>query len=366
MTEAIEIALGFVESKSVREHMKGYLSQEKFSLSHYLCSIICHARASLEEKATALDKIAKLLPPVEGDTLLPPQGLADAARRALDETTNVPPGSVFQLTRFNRSKVHDDYEDGKDDYWMCEFDYESIGQYTDVCATFEQAVKTIRRDYFEEDGTEYPADDYHQFWNEITRYDLDENGELHEAISWVIGESGIIWSFDVYETKDDFTMRKRAHDCDEEFSLYYDVSLPAPFIPGDIITLDPRPFRPMFHAVVLENSGTGDCCALQVAFMNSKRRISNGAVSHWIIDLPHIHSPNLQFSPYYRLEKYDKALPEGEAVLRELSAAIKSHPEWNEVPGRNYIGDCLNAAMDRGNRRYGVEWEHLKSIMGEV
>ena len=144
-----------------------------------LCGTIGHARTSLEEKAEALEKIAKLLP-IKEDDLCSPQELAEAARQALKETKNVPSSSVFQLTRYNRSKVNDDYG-GMDDYWQYEFYYESIYESSEVCATFEQAMDAIRFDNVDEDGITYPTDDYHQFWNEITRYWMKKESFMRQS-----------------------------------------------------------------------------------------------------------------------------------------------------------------------------------------
>ena len=373
MIEAIEMSLGFIESTTVKEHLRGVLTSELRSLTYWLCRIICHARASLEDKAVALEKLGELLPDEEQDNRFSMQREARVARQAVDEITNMPTGSVILLTQYNRSKVFDDYG-GKDDYWMYEFDYESIFEGSQVCSSFEQALRIIRENYIEEGDTPEPMNDFHQFWNRITRYDRAATGELHANISWIVGESGTVYGCDVRNYKNTegallyIPWKSKDWHAWRDLSLYHEFYTMTPFKPGDIVTVDCRPFYPVCHAVVISNRYPVDCCSLQVALVNSKRNISYGALAHFNALVPHIQNFIPSFSPFYRLEHFKGALPRGERCIGELSEAIKSYPEWsewNEETRCTPLEKCFDLAMDRASRRANIyiEWKHLKAAL---
>ncbi|MCL2153157.1 MAG: hypothetical protein FWH57_09425 [Oscillospiraceae bacterium] len=113
----------FLESKEMLE----------FTMEHYKdrplewCEIIAASRASIQDKAEALLEISQLYPANE---FFDPKRMADAAFAAIEETRNIPVGSVFLLSSNWRDNDDWNYEYGTTDLPF---------------ARFEQALNYIKR-----------------------------------------------------------------------------------------------------------------------------------------------------------------------------------------------------------------------------
>ena len=113
-----------------------------------------------------------------------------------------------------------------------------------------------------------------------------------------------------------------------------DVCCSTPFQPGDIVTLDPRPFAPPIHAVLLQTRR--DCCGLRGLYCGFDGLWHDVAIYHqhgW--DDISGYEPIL--SPVYRLSlcSLDDLLPDEREVLQSV---------------HNYIG---------GNEAHGDEVDRL-------
>ena len=109
-----------------------------------------------------------------------------------------------------------------------------------------------------------------------------------------------------------------------DFRGYVDsisLHLPVPFKPGDIITLDVRPFAPVNKAVVTETDGNFDCCGTQILYPNENGKYSSFALKHG-------HGFGEKYFPLlsslYRAEQFDSELTGEKAILKDVSGFVKT------------------------------------------
>lgn len=97
-----------------------------------------------------------------------------------------------------------------------------------------------------------------------------------------------------------------------------DLNLPIPFKPGDIVTLNTLPFRPVKHAVLLEVENQ-DCCGVQILYPRKNEITGDtvwttGALKHgdgWEGFFP-------MLSSLYRLSKYEGELSKEERLMKDV------------------------------------------------
>lgn len=358
----IAAGLKFIESADMREYLQ--TTNAPMSLWRW-CHAIAAARATLEEKAAALRTLAEQYPLEElsegelsfyqPDTadFCDPRKMADAAFLALHEAQNAPSGSVFMLTRHNRSLPW-----ALADHWRFEYGY-NVRKDTEIFSSFAQAMEYIAEDCNDEDaelsGNDAQIWDYDMYWNEIDRYDLNTEGKLEISYTWYVGESGVIWGFDLEHE------RHYLSDGCDMFSPWEEMNLPLPFQRGDIITHDCRPYYGEFHCLVLNNLYPGDCCSSYCAFMCDYGRLNTGAFHH----LPHCQIQ--RFSPSLRAARFEGKLPKREAPLRVLGEKIRDSPELADA-----VEKFINYARGRRRRnrnsdaapRIGAAWKDIQAEFG--
>ena len=319
----IDEALKFMESEEMRSHL---LSPTGTPGLWQCFDLIAQSRAPLADKACALKKIADMYPQL-ADEHCNPSKMAAQARAALEETNGAPPGSIFILT----------------EYWLdpdIEWNYDEF--FGDLAkkgstpfSTYDKAVAHIAEEnskLYEADET--VSDDVCQ-WNEITRWDLDQNSNLDEAITWFLSNSGVIWGYDR-------EWERRNHRFlfgDDNFlpGSTGGLNLPTPFAHGDIITVDMRPFVDVFHAVITMTRDGRDCCDPTCLYFNKRGVVDFGALKHRSFRVPN-------FSPLLRASLYDGDLPELEAPLKVISERVRADES---------LGDML---FEVGGYRKREEW----------
>lgn len=108
------------------------------------------------------------------------------------------------------------------------------------------------------------------------------------------------------------------HDGFSGYVSSLDLDLPIPFKPGDIVTLDCTPFRPMKQAVLLEVDNR-DCCGVQMLY--SRKSETNGEKIWETGALKHGHGWDGFFpilSSLYRLSKFEGELTEEELLMKDV------------------------------------------------
>ena len=308
----IKEALPFLEADEMREHLQN--PEIKVTVQQW-CSLIAQSRASLANKAVTLRAIAEKYPLDYEKNFKSPRVLSEQAFRALEETKHIPQGSVFLLT-----------ECWIDEDIAWNFD-EFFGDLVKRCATpfatFEKAMAYIEE---EKCGNEV-SDDSCQ-WYEITRWDLNKDRDLIEAIIWLLGNSGIIWGYCKRVEGSCF----RWGDIDFQIGASLgSLNLPVPFKYGDIFTIDMRPIVGVFHAVIIWVGGDSDCCSPTCLYINKCGMMEFSALTHLSFHLP-------SFSPLLRVERFTGELPEWEAPLKIISEHVKNdHGFYDKLHGLGLV-----------------------------
>ena len=334
----VEEAVKFMESEEMRKHL---LSPTGTPGLWQCFDLIAQSRAPLAEKACALKKIADMYPQ-PADERRNPDKMAAQAHAALEETNNAPSGSVFILTGY--------WLDPDIEWNYDEFFGDLAKEASTPFPTFEKAAAHIA----EENSELYEADEMVSddacLWNEITRWDLDQNGNLVEAISWFLSNSGVIWGYERVLER-----RKHRFLFDDNDFLLGDpggLNLPTPFAHGDIITVDMRPFVDVFHAVITWTRDGRDCCDPTCLYFNKRGELDFGALKHLSFRIPN-------FSPLLRVSRYDGYLPDWEAPLKIISERVRADESLGEklfdIGGHRkreeWTWANLEAAWLGGNRR---------------
>ena len=231
------------------------------------------------------------------------QSVICAMEEALQLASIVSADTIFLLTE----KWHD-----RDDGVL------AYREHTEPYPTFQQALDSIRLQY--DDGA--APNDYDNAWNEITCYQLSEKAYAKRC-TYVVSQSGIIWNIVLPESYH--------YDCDMG-RLY----LPTPFQPGDILTVDCRPFHEPFRAVVVYRHQPDDCCSPGcLGYVDGK--LTRRSVKHYF-------SGYNAFSPLLRICKCTDALPESEKLITDVSTFIRSN-----LGGAHYLdsrwADCSEEAV---------------------
>jgi hypothetical protein len=306
----IKEALDFLESAEMREFLQ---NPEVGATSWQWVMLVAQSRASLENKAAVLKQIAERYPAEDWHKWYNPGVMAEQAFRALEETKLTPPGSVFIL---NHCILDDDIVWNND-----EFLGHYIKKYAEPFATFAQAIAHIEKEYEYEEGEEVESAEFCS-WYEITRWDMNESGNLSSEICWILDDSDVVWRNIIWGyMRDPYLGNPKRDDTNFEIGYRHDLNLPVPFTFGDIITVDVRPFAEVFHAVIIMidrySDYNHDCCSPSCLFFNKQGKVYTGALKHMSFCL------YPAFSPLLRAARYDGELPEWEAPLKIISECVK-------------------------------------------
>ena len=169
---------------------------------------------------------------------------ADAIRRALD-ALKLKPGEILCKREhwFDEDIMEEKYGEGV------------------LFQTMEAAADYMQRELeYELDGEELNADEY-MGWTELDKWVPGENGRMEKPYTFYLIFDAVVY----------FTENRLLHNDLSWFpeSRFYaggdlDLNLPIPFQPGDIVSLDCRPFAPMKPVVLLEVDD--DCCGVQMLY----------------------------------------------------------------------------------------------------
>ena len=172
-------------------------------------------------------------------------------------------------------------------------DHECIGPCTDL----RKAISYIR------DCCELPKEESlweHRFdydwWSSIELYEPKDDGSYFNSYTYYMVTDEICY-FDK-----GLSMSDHGFYCDSDGHYSWDginLNISIPFKPGDIVTIDGRPFCGIKH-VLLTDVGD-DCCGVQALYKRANGEWGVGAVKHGTV-YDRYDKPML--SPLYRLEKF--------------------------------------------------------------
>lgn len=282
---------------------------------HDFIRLVMAAAMPIQEKADYLNLMLQDPELVQGTDLERVKYITDDIKEHLDVIT-----AALHLISpdYNETKIMFELTQkwfDRDDSFLC------YREYSVPHKTFQQAVDAIRQEYAYDFENHILPDDFHpdEFtwqWSIITCY--QEEDDFKAVIKYVVGEDGTIWNIQPYS---DSMM-------DERFQRYGndmgDLDLPTPFQPGDIVTVDCRPFHEIAHAVVIyRHDFPEDCCSPGcLALIDDEWTLHS--VKHFFIG-------DEEFSPLLRIGVYHGELPENEKLIGAVSRFIKTHPDGAEL-----------------------------------
>lgn len=276
--------------------MRNYLKAKTWT-DYELVELIFGSPIKLEDKLKCLFSIndSKIALEAFGETY-----------NALVELKNVKDGEMLI--------VHD-----------CRYDYEFHDENSDFycpCLDYTQALYEIRELMGEE---EWDGDTL--CWTRVEKWIYDDCGiMIHWYTYYFIGDEVVY-----FESHDPSSDHRDFRGYVDSISLH----LPVPFKPGDIITLDVRPFAPVNIAVITETDNNLDCCGTQILYPNENGKYSSFAIMHG-------HGFGEEYFPIlsslYRAEKYEGELKGKKEILKTVSEFVKA----GEGNGRKLYDDLGN------------------------
>ena len=314
MEKATAAVLELIESAE----MRGYLKKAGDTLPlRVWLEAAAGAPAPLEKKLTVLERI--VLAQTEPGARRLAEEYCRAAARALEALTRPQtPGTVFQLVQVSAAEDSNRME--RDDVFLF---------------TEWKAAQAFARAYLDELYEDEPPEEKARswYWYELTLCRPEEGGMLRPGpYTYLLSAAGEAWLF-MRERPDG----KGTPQPEEDFWWSgLSLNLPVPFRPGDILTVDCRPFAGPGRCLVLEVGDNRDCCCVQVLLpapfspsrawisprrswrvMSSLAMMPGNSLVMWSISMmfsaamvlhppPHVYGENII---QYRRENYKKIVP---------------------------------------------------------
>ena len=289
MQIAIDIIEKIIRECFESEDMKEYLIAHHEVLSgRQFSNIIAGAMIPLSKKA-------ELMKEVDNAAYLD-------IKEALD-ALDLKPGQFFIFTAEKNGITNGDTEP----------DSEYIGP----CTSIERAKRYICENYYElpKEASPWSHRLDQDWWFSLELFEIKDDGKLFNSFTYyLIADEICYFEKGLYTDEEEFYSSS-----DLNYSLHcIDLNISIPFKPGDIVTIDGRPFCKPKQVLLLEVCD--DCCGVWALYMKADGSWDTGAVKHGTVyDI----GRNGRRAPLYRMEKYDGILSEDEQILENISAAIK-------------------------------------------
>lgn len=311
-----DLVLSCIRSQELRDHMRKYL--------YWPAPIIAGSLKTLDEKRTMLEQLRKEVSPELAEDI--DSHLAQL-NSALDMLHNIERDRGILLLHvmvYNEEERDADALDGPF-----------------PTASWE-AAQTLMKRYIEE----YPDDDWSEsYWkiNLYTSKDLHEHQTAQPSLSFAATKDGeLIFLRDLRNNRTRKSYVESAWRNDSRRFCANDEPIYTPWVPGDILKIDGRPFDhgPRF-AIVLENDyehtlrGQIWCAGHSRDHGVKEGSLSSGTFSDSLLD-PFIPSA------LYTAERYTGELPDGCAFMLELSQMLHDSPDYGRQWSEGSVGhDCL-------------------------
>ena len=263
-------------------------------------------------------------------------------KRNLLELLDTPDSKVFDdvsdcIREFDDALAALELKDGEiftlSECWYDDDILDEKKAFAEPFLSFQAAAEYIKK-MIEEETEDIDDIDEYVCWTEITKWIPVGEGKMKDIYSYTFVGNEIHYFRRIVNPP---RKRFRWH----RSSL--DLNLPIPFKPGDIITLNCLPFRPVKHAVLLEVENR-DCCGVQMLYPRKNKItgdtiLETGALKHgdgWEGYFP-------MLSSLYRLSKYKGELSGEERILMDVQKLIYQ----NEETGRKLWKYILKTAPDK-------------------
>ena len=282
---AERIILECFESEEMKDHL---LAHPEVLSARKLSDIIAGALLPLSKKA-------ELIKAVDNAAYLD-------IKEALD-ALDLKPGQFF-IFSLEGTEIRDGH---------AEPDSECVGP----CTNLEKIRSYFRRNYHKlpegENLWEHRLDT--DWWVSLELYEPKEGGEFFNSYTYyMIADEICFFDKSLSMRDDDFYSESDSHYSWEGVNL----NISIPFKPGDIVTIDGRPFCDVKHVVLIDVGG--DCCGVQAIYKGADGQWGIGAVKHGMVYDGYTHP---MLSPLYRLEKYDGKIKGDDYFLESISLDYK-------------------------------------------
>ena len=310
-----ELYQEILNSCGLSQVMKEHLEKQDLS-KHDLIKLLVNAPVALTKKRDLLEYIAETEDLYE-EMLELVNSLLPGERGQLREWQSVWACSATRI-KGELQKAIDALQVGEGEFfWMEEhwFDYEWLDENQGgVCAfqSLDAALQAIR-DMMQEEKW----DENTECWSELTKWTPGENGVMVNEYRYYLIRDEIVY----FSKKID---GPGAYGYLDPYCFMFpteEIYFSTPFQPGDIVTLDVRPFAPPLYAVLLE-TGCG----------SGLRGLYFGLDDRWhvtsIIDLDRV-SDGPQYrpilSPIYRMDlcRPDALFEYEKTILEEIHELVK-------------------------------------------
>ena len=311
-----DLVLSCIKSQELRDHMRKYL--------YWPAPIIAGSLKTLDEKHTMLEQLRKEVSPELTEDI--DSHLAQL-NSALDMLHNIERDRgilLLYVMVYNEEERDADALDGPF-----------------PTASWE-AAQTLMKRYIEE----YPDDDWSEsYWkiNLYTSEDLHEHQTARPSLSFAATKDGeLIFLRDLRNHRTRKSHVESAWRNDSRRFCASDEPIYTPWVPGDILKIDGRPFDygPRF-AIVLENDyehtlrGQIWCAGPSKDHGVKEGSLSSGTFSDSLLD-PFIPSA------LYTAERYTGELPDVCAFMLEISQKLHDDPDYGKQWSEGSVGhDCL-------------------------
>lgn len=219
------------------------------------------------------------------------------------------------------------------EYWYDDDILDENRSFAEPFLSFQAAVEYIEK-MIEEETEDIDDIDEYVCWTELTKWIPVGEGKMKDVYSYTLVGNEIHYFKRIGNIP---------RDSYRGYKSSLDLNLPIPFKPGDIVTLNSLPFRPVKQAVLLEVDNR-DCCGVQILYPRKNKITGDivwetGALKHgdgWEGYFP-------MLSSLYRLSKYEGELSGEERILKDVQKLIYQ----NEETGRKLWKYILKTAPDK-------------------
>lgn len=311
-----DLVLSCIKSQELRDHMRKYL--------YWPAPVIAGSLKTLDEKRAMLKQLRE---EVTSELIEDIDSYLAQLNSALDMLNNVERNRgilLLYVMFYNEEERDADALDGPF-----------------PTASWEAAQSLMKR-YIEE----YPDDDWSEsYWkiNLYTSEDLHEHQTARPSLSFAATKDGeLIFLRDLRNHRTRKSHVESAWRSDSRRFCANDEPIYTPWIPGDILKIDGRPFDhgPRF-VIVLENDyehtlrGQIWCAGPSKDHGVKEGSLSSGTYSDSLLD-PFIPSA------LYTAERYTGELPDDCAFMLELPQKLQDNPDYGKQWSEGSVGhDCL-------------------------
>lgn len=285
---ALEI-ISLIDAKT----MKNYLleNRDKLKTEHYR-DIVVGAPVALVRKRALLTRLAA---ETEDEAV---QDYLEPLYAAVDSLYRVTPGESILLV----ANVFPD-DPGEDVFPVATY------------AAVRKAIAAYNAEW-QKDGEDDPVAWY---W-ELRLYRLLPDGTAQMAYTYICARDG---EPQYFRRRDRNTLMGRHFGAPVP-----ELNLPVPYRPGDILSVDCRPYTRGAYCLILEVGD--DCCGVQCLFRDKAGRLRTGAFKHGHY-LEGAYDKRQYLSPLYRAEPYAGQLPEEYAFLEPLARKLRDDPDYGKI-----------------------------------